>query len=664
MTRRILFILMCFSIVSFAQDMTCKKIVNYKMDVVLNPDNKTITGTQVLKWKNNSTGPVSEIYFHAYLNAFKNTQSTFLKEAFADPYKTLEFGKNWPENGWGHLDVNSISATVPGRINNVDLLAGMRYVQPDDQNVNDRTVFKVVLPVPVNPSDEIEFKIQFTAKLPYSGYRAGFKGNYFFAGQWFPKIGVLVDGKWNCHQYHFGSEFFADFGDYDVSITVPREYVVGASGVLTDSSASEGQKTYRYVQSCIHDFAWTASPDFQVATKTFQYADFPDVNLRLLYFPDHKSLVDDYFTSIETALEHFGIWYLPYPYPQITIIDVPWGTKTCSMEYPTLITINSPWNAVRDSRDLHWTIIHEFAHQYWYGMLASNEFEHAWLDEGFASYSDIRLLNAVFGNLNYTKEYLQRDFFSVPFGFKNIKLDPVSIRVKNYRYALSQDIMNKFSWEFYNYKSYRANVYSKGPLLLATLENYLGEEVFSNIMKIYATRFQFKHPVPKNFIDVVNEFSPQPMDWLFEQALQSTAVCDYAVAEITSERVGLPYGLDDNGKIYSQDEKEKNNAVYQSEIRVERLGEFIFPVDILITFENGETINEIWNGQDKWIKFSYQRDAAALKVEIDPQRQILLDVNADNNIKYRNRNSFPALRWSAKWMFWLQHLLEVTMIFS
>jgi len=664
MIKRILLILMTFSIITIAQDYNCEKIVNYKMDVALNPDNKTITGTQLIKWTNKSTVPVKEIYFHAYLNAFKNTESTFLKEALTDPFCSLSFGKNWPEDGWGYLEVNSINASVKNRFDSKDLLAELEYVQPDDQNANDQTVFKVVLPVPVNPAEEIDFNIQFTAKLPYLGYRAGFKGNYFFAGQWFPKPGVLVDGQWNCHQYFYNSEFFADFGDYDVSITVPRKYVIGASGVLTDSSAREGKITYRFQQSCVHDFAWTASPDFRVATKIFQYSEFQEIKIRLLYFPDHQSFVDEYLNTIEIALEHFGQWYLPYPYPQLTIVDVPVDTKTGNMEYPALITVDVPAISGESFKNLQWMIMHELGHQYWYGILANNESEHAWLDEGFASYSDVRCLNAAYGGLYYIKNYLQRRHFGIPFTFNDISEIPVFIRINNYRKLVSLDKMNKLSWEFLNYKSFKANVYDKGSIMLATLENYLGEDVFSKIMKTYATRYQFKHPVPQNFIDVVNEFSPQPMDWFFEQVLESTDILDYAVAKVTSNPVSPSYGLDNYGKLYSQKEKEENNIEYQSEILVERLGEFTMPVEVLVTFENGETLREQWNGHDKWKKYSYKRNVAVLKAEIDPENKILLDVNYSNNSKYRKRNSFPAFRWSSKWMFWLQHLFEVTTIFS
>ena len=235
--------------------------------------------------------------------------------------------------------------------------------------------------------------------------------------------------------------------------------------------------------------------------------------------------------------------------------------------------------------------------------------------------------------------------------------------MNNFSKFASSDKTDQFSWNFSNYNSYKANVYHKGSILLATLENYLGEDVFSKIMKTYATRFQFKHPLPQNFIDVVNEFSPQSMDWFFEQSLYTAAVLDYTVSRISSSQVNPPRGLDENGNLYSGTKPEENKT-YFSEIVVERLGEFIIPVDVVITFENGETIKEVWNGQKKWKKFSYQSDAAVLKAEIDPEQKLLLDVNYSNNIKYRKRNSFPAFRWSAKWMFWLQHLLEVTMVFS
>ena len=195
-------------------------IVQYDIQARLVPESKTIQGRETLIWRNDSDGPVAELRFHLYMNAFKNNRSTFMNESGGSSR-----GFRADKENWGYIDVPEI-----GIKDGADLTPTMEYVQPDDGNADDQTVMRVTLPAPVKPGESITLIIAFTVKLPKVFARAGFAGDFFMAGQWFPKIGVLWKGEWNCHQYHAQSEFFADFGTYKVEITVPEKYVVGATG--------------------------------------------------------------------------------------------------------------------------------------------------------------------------------------------------------------------------------------------------------------------------------------------------------------------------------------------------------------------------------------------------------------------------------------------------
>ncbi len=666
MRMRIAFvIILILSFYAFSRQPDCEKVVDYKMNVKLDPATKTVEGTQVLIWKNTSDKPIKELQFHAYLNAFKNTNSTFMREAELGLGRGRRTIEERGRDEWGYLDVRSIAATSGKLFAQADLMPTFRYIHPDDDNENDQTVFVVTLPSAVPPNATVELNINFLSKLPAKAPRTGFRNNYFFVAQWFPKIGVLVDGQWNCHQFHTNSEFFADYGSYDVTITVPSDFVVGASGVMTDSTANnDGTTTYRFQQDCIHDFAWTAYPGYKVATRMFEHSELPSVKMRLLYQPEDAKYVDDFFDATATTLKHYGFWYVPYPYPQITIVDAAWKSRTAGMEYPTLFTTDADWLTPKESLDSQGLTIHECGHQFWYGLIANNEFENPWMDEGFNSYSDTRCMNAAYGNIVYFKRYLAREGFAIPIAFESVQYEPRIKRLVRYRQHAGEDIMNRATWEFMNGKSYGVNAYYKPSLMLWTLEGYLGEDIFGQIMKTYATRYVFKHPRPQDFIDVVNEFAPEPMDWFFDQVLNGSGVLDYAVSEITSKPLIAKKGFyDKDGEKEYIDEK-PDKKMFESVVLIRRLGQVFMPVEIQITFEDGEVVNEKWDGKDLWKRFLYRRSSPVMLAVVDPQRKLMLDINYTNNSLYVKRSSTAALRWAAKWMFWLQHFFEVVGFFS
>src|SRR3989339_739656 len=198
------------------------RIVTYAISVSLDPVEKMLTGKETLTWRNTSTDRVGELQFHLYLNAFKNTASTFMKESEGG-----HRGIRLAGGGWGWIDVTSMK-TAEGE----DLTPRIEFIHPDDNNEKDRTVIRVPLSKPVLPGQTIRLSIDFTAKLPRIFARTGYYQNYYMIGQWFPKIGVYeaagqryaVKGQWNCHQFHANTEFYADYGVYDVDLTVPKEY--------------------------------------------------------------------------------------------------------------------------------------------------------------------------------------------------------------------------------------------------------------------------------------------------------------------------------------------------------------------------------------------------------------------------------------------------------
>ena len=387
--------------------------VTYNIQAVLDPATVSVKGNQRVTWRNPDQVPVDELQFHLYLNAFRDTLSTFMIESSGE-HRGFSAES---EDAWGGIDIRSMrltpqeeSDTNPLDINQdqgADLMDRITFIQPDDGNVHDKTVISVSLPEPVPPGESISLDIEFDAKLPEVVARTGWKRKandslFFMVAQWFPKLGVYEApghryvpadaprGSWSTHQFHANSEFYADFGTYEVAITVPTHYKVGASGISVHEEQQGGTRTVTYRAEDVHDFAWTASGDFLEFNDSWE-----EVNLRLLIQPEHKAQAQRHFDVIKKGLRSFNEWVGPYPYSTLTLVDGVGGSN--GMEYPTLITCGTFYKLPRWLRFLELVTIHELGHQYFYGMLASNEAEEAWLDEGINSYLEARIMDQEYG---------------------------------------------------------------------------------------------------------------------------------------------------------------------------------------------------------------------------------------------------------------------------
>ncbi|MFB0946206.1 MAG: M1 family peptidase, partial [Spirosomataceae bacterium] len=221
---------------------------------------KQLTGSEKLTWRNTSADNITELRFHLYLNAFKDENSTFMKESDGGKLRGDRMDKTDNSN-WGNIQITSFKTS-----RKENLYGKMRFIQPDDLNENDETVMQVKLDRPILPNEMIELYIDFKAKLPKIFARTGFAKGYFLVAQWFPKIGVYESageryaesGQWNCHQFHANTEFYADFGNYDVRINVPQEFVIGGTGSLvSEIKLKNNRKLLRFYAEDVHDFAWT-----------------------------------------------------------------------------------------------------------------------------------------------------------------------------------------------------------------------------------------------------------------------------------------------------------------------------------------------------------------------------------------------------------------------
>jgi hypothetical protein len=602
---------------AFAQEPLSNRIASYKISVKLDPEKKMIYGHETISFRNDSDDQLNELYLHLYWNAFRHKNTVAMKESIRQAERIEE------NNGWGWIDIKSIKLT-----DGTDLIEAMEI---------DDSVMKVNFPQPLLPQQTIELNLDFESKIPKGAPRAGYVGDFYFIVQWFPKMGVYIDGAWNCHHYHMPGEFFADFGVYDVDITVPQNYTVGASGYPAgEISNSDGTKTVTFHAEDIHDYAWTASPDMLVAKDKYK-----DIEIMLYYQPCHTDQVDRHISSLKIALKRFEELCGPFPYPRISVVDPPRGSTAGGMEYPTLITAGTNWAAHQIApkvKIVEGVVIHEFGHNYWYGMVANNEFEEAWLDEGINSYFELNIMDEAYGADTSIIEFM------------GIKVADQTLHRMSYISSPDTDPIVKNSWEFYP-GNYGALTYSKAALALRTLERYLGAETMENIMRTYFQRFKFKHPHTEDFIQVANEVSGQDLNWFFEQILYGTDSLDYSVSRLRS------YEKEDNN------DKEKKK-LYINRVWVRRLGEVLFPVEVEINFDNGEKVRERWDGKDRWIMYEYEKPAELVSATVDPDNKIPLDVNFCNNSRSVEPRKRAINKLWVKCLFWMESLLHIASIIS
>ena len=649
------------------------RVVDYAIDAKIDMPQKSLDATETLTYRNLTGVPLNEFPFHLYLNAFQ-PESTFTSEEHYGGGVRGERGTDYPPKKLGSVTISSIAADGLG-----DLTKSMRFAAPDDGNVNDRTVAIVALPHPVAPGESVTFRLSFHDQFPESIARNGYKRDFLMGGQWFPKVGVFWHGAWNCHQYHATTEFFSDFGTFRVRLTLPRNYVVGASGVPTgDQVNGDGTQTLSFYGEDIGDFAWAASPHFQVTTDTFLSSMGP-VQIRVLALAAHPSAGARYLKIMQQSLSQFDQRYGPYPYKILTVIDPEPGSEMEGMEYPTLFTggtaIVDPTHALEVEAE------HEFGHQYWYGMVATNEFEDAWLDEGINSYTEVNVLAAILG-----------EYTSV-LDLRWVSAGDRTLQSVQYSMVPDYDPVVRHAWQFVNASSYGAVTYAKSASLLKTLEGIVGRETMNEAMRVYFMRYRFTHPVTEDFLRTIEEvairkgraagvvgaaqgagpasnatalgglvsapglpnvYVGSSLRSFFNQAVYQTRVWDYAVEDVTS-----------GPAVWWKPGKQKT---FRNAVTVHRIGDFVMPVTLQVKFSDGSMVRELWvpptdegaDGNNRWKTFTWVKEAEIVSAEIDPDHTVMLDVDHFNDSWLAKRNGVPARKLTNLWVSSLEFMEQMT----
>lgn len=573
--------------------------VDYNITVTLDPTAGTLTGQEILVWTNRGTAATGEMFLHLYPNAFRQG-STFLAESGG-----MLRGDRMSRDGYGEM--NLLTLQMAGR----DLQ--WEYVQPDDGNRQDRTLVRVALPEAVAPGQSVRLTISFNVKLPQVFARMGKAGQFVMAGQWFPKAaayepagtrGRTVDG-WDQHQYHGNTEFYADFGRYQVTILVPKTHTVAASGQLASGPKEvDGQRQYVFIADRVHDFAWAADDDFVTKAINLQTAEQPAVRVQLYLQPEHEALADYYFQAARETLTRLGQWFAPYPYPTLSLVcPPPDGSGAGGMEYPTLVT---GWeSSVRDASTIYTVLVHEIIHQYFYGLVASNEFEEAWLDEGFTSYIEDKIMAEAFG------QELQ------PAVEATSVQDPQSLVLDG--------------WEYRSAYAYQSNVYTRGKLILHEIERQIGWEQMQAALRQYVTAYAYRHPSTQDWQQVLQQTSGRSWDDFFAAYVYGAKMQDIAIERVTTHPTDSGFATE----------------IYLTQPLAET-----HQVRVVAHYADGTQeeldVSLVSTSQS----VSLQHTSRLVTVEVDPAPyQVILDNQRINN--------YFAVKATSRWALWLSNLLHL-----
>ena len=629
------------------QPVLSPRTTNYEIQTSLDDINNILSGTQTIYFVNQSNTCIQNLQFYMYLNSFKNTETSFLKGT------STIFGNQFSNrnlNEWGWISIEKI--TQEKHQTKYDLTKNTRYIQCDDGNINDQSVLEVLLKNKIEPGDTAIFNLEWKAKIPKTIARCGYSRDFYFLSHWFPQLGVFEKNKfgiwdWNCHQFLRSTEFYADFGNYNVQITVPQKYIVGASGCLISEIQNlNNTVTRKYQANDVIDFAWTAYPNFKTKEEIWN-----GIKIKLLIPSEYDDQIDRYIKILIFAMEYMENHIGRYPYPSITIVCPPFhGLKSGLMEYPTLITTGSVYGMPKNIRTTESLVVHEFVHQYFMAVVANNEKEEPWLDEGFSTYFEDRIIDSAFG-----KSKSLVDFIGIKIDNRDLtRLEYTTMN--NHREGPTA----RPAWLF-NEKNYKSLIYSKTATTLHTLQNLIGESNLDTIIKSYFNLWKFKHPKGIDFMNLMKSELLKKFDSviairnyeLFECSLYDSKILDYAVTNITYEHQLKKSGIFDSNYLSPE-----ISALIHSKVHVERTGDWIIPVEIQINFENGSSQIINWSGIEGSKILNIYNSSKVISAHIDPKHNLLLDIDLNNNSFSVEPNQVALIWYSNKFMFYFQNILQ------
>ena len=561
-----------------------KPALSYRIEGALDTAKKEFSGVCLVRLENRTPKALDKLVFNLYPNAFRNTGTTYMRESGG-----LK-GEAKPLLDSGFLVVEKAS---DGGGN--DLTSGAKL---------DETIYTLPLRTPIGSGQTGTVELKFKTHFPRPVERIGWtKDGTFILAQWYPILAKLDgDGDFKAYPFHFMSEFYSNFADYDVWLTLPKGYSFEATGYPVGDSILGGERRYHFQAQTVVDFAAMASPKMKSYSRIFQ-------GVLVTFFgpPANAAKLSEIFTVAESTLSYCGRTYGPYPYKKLVIAEAPVGAGS-GMEFPMFVTASfsrlPPLIGKLFFRDI---ITHEIAHQYWYQLVATNQFEEPWLDEGFTTYTTAKILE---------RYHSIRPILVTRLG---IEREPSSQNMLFLKRFGVYDSLTSKSWEFLSPPQYFSNVYSKTYLWLSSIERHIGSLRTNVMLQTYYEKYRFSHPTTKDFLKIAADFVPDSIltpltKWLYGPP----PACDFAVGNFASKK-----------------EKEK---IFKGKIELFNRGDFAFPVAVRVTFENGATKDTTWTGEPKAARMEVAGPAKIRSVEINPGRKLALEADYSNNFKTTSGN--------------------------
>lgn len=646
------------------------RVTSYTIHATLDPGKHTVDATQVMTWRNRSDRPVDRIYLHMYLNAFENPGSLFFTERrmFSGSGHSRG-GAKLKKGQWGYIQLQKLQQ------NGKD--ATWRYVHPDGGPDTDHTVLEVVLPEPVPAHGTLTLDMAFHDKLPRVVERTGWWGRFHLVAQWFPKIAVLelpgergaTHVRWNAHAFHYHSEFYADYGNYDVHLTVPKGYTVGAVGHEAGPPVEkDGKVTHHFVQTDVEDFAWVAAPGYKTLAATWTGPGSPTVTVRVIYPPEYKVVAQPILKATTDALTYFSRTLGPYPYRTVTAVVPPYNASEAGgMEYPTFFTAEHGREYTKGTISqfmIDFVTIHEFGHGYFMGILGSNEFEEPMLDEGMNEYWDQRMLTERGQDIYPVTPWLKR--LGIDPGVKPFVMERAS-GVLGINFP--SDTLDENSWDRLSNASY-GSVYSRTASTMRTIEELVGRDAMGKAMKLYYERWKFRHPSAADLRDALAEGTGQSalIHQIFNAQVYGTQRVDARIVSVKNEELVPRPGTEmRDGKRVTITRKAVREEIakarkawkkshkgakhggpypFLSTVTVRRTGAPV-PRTVEVTFADGSRQTVDWNDGSRWKRFTFTGPVKAVSAQLDPKRTIYLDVNSLNDSYSTKKDTSASSRWTA-----------------
>lgn len=486
----------------------------------------------------------------------------------------------------------------------VDLLPFLAETSPDDPD--DATDLRIGLPFEVSPGQSLTLELDFLVTLPTLLERAGFAGSFHAISQWFPKLARRDrDGTWHHFAYDALAEFSSDFGNYDVTLEVPDAFVVAAPGALRSIAGVAERRIERYCVNNVHDFAWFAWDQFVVSK-----SQAGQVQIRHYAPPDHEKNAAATLDTIAWGLQYYGSRYTAYPYRNLTIVHPPDEARNASgMEYPQLITTGGPWYLpYLGVHSVESVALHELAHQWFYGMVATDEYRWPVLDEGLASWAEVDALTARYAS----GSVMQSSFLAI----SEAAFRRVSARAATRRGPLAVP-----AHAFGDFSRIAAQIYARFPTLLETISRVYSSAVVRRALDAYVRSHRFSAPEPEDFIESIRPWLPPAATAALVSALFADGWVDYAVTRIDAS-ANRPRGG------------------FVNRVQIERRGTFDFPVLVEFAFADGHVARRHLESIGPVLWLEWPRTSPLVSVTVDPDHQITIDDDLSNQTMRVDRRPF------------------------